>query len=80
MSVWVNGNTLTYDLSNNGTIDISDVVISSVQIADPNGYVWLTPNAGSGDPINISSLARGYYIITVVADGENYSRMFIKRR
>jgi len=76
----VQGNILTYDLSSNGTIDISDVVISSVQITDANGNIWLTPNsAGSGDPISISSLLRGYYILTVVADGHSYSRMFIKR-
>ena len=79
MTISVMGNILRYDLSNNGTIDISDVVINSVQITDPAGLVWLSPNAGSGDPINISSLSRGYYIITVVADGNTYSRMFIKR-
>ena len=39
----------------------------------------MTPTAGSGDPINISSLNRGYYFITVIADGNTYSRMFIKR-
>jgi len=79
MTVSVMGTTLRYDLSNNGTIDISDVVISSVQITDPAGLVWMTPTAGSGDPINISSLSRGHYIITVIADGNTYSRVFIKR-
>lgn len=79
MTISVIGSILRYDLSSNGTIDISDVVISSVKISDSSGVIWATPNAGSGDPIDISSLSRGFYILTVVADGTPYSRMFIKR-
>ena len=79
MTVYSFGNILRYDLSNNGTIDISDVVINSVQITDAGGYVWLSPNAGSGEDINISSLPRGQYILTVIADGNTYSRIFNKR-
>ncbi len=79
MTVSVLGNILKYDLSNNGTIDLSDVVISSVQIVDRSGVVWLSPTACSGDPINISSLNRGFYILKVVADDRLYSRLFIKR-
>lgn len=79
MTISVLGNILKYDLSNNGTIDISDVVISSVQIVDPSGIVWATPTACSGDPIDISSLRRGFYVLKVIADDTLYSRMFIKR-
>lgn len=77
ISVW--GSTLRYDLSNNGTIDISELNISSVTITNQYGIIVMTPTAGSGDPINISALSRGYYIITVVADGNVYSQMFMKR-
>ncbi len=69
---------LIYDLSNNGQIDISDVVISSVQIRDIHGLLWMNSNAGSGDVISITSLPRGRYVLTVVADGQSYSRMFVK--
>jgi len=79
MTVSVNGNILRYDLSNNGTIDISDVTISSVKITKPNGLIVSSPVAGSGDPINISMLERGFYILTVIADGNTYSRQFYKR-
>ncbi len=79
MTISVLGNVLKYDLSNNGTIDISEVVISSVQIVDRFGVVVATPTAGSGEPISISSLERGFYILRVVADGNLYSRLFIKR-
>lgn len=69
---------LIYDLSDNGLIDISDVVISSVKITDIFGNTVLTSNAGSGDIIPIASLPRGRYILTVVADGNTYSKPFIK--
>ena len=62
----------------NATIYISDVVISSVKITDIAGNTMLVSSAGSGDVISISSLPRGRYILTVVADGNTYSRMFIK--
>lgn len=79
LTILVSGNTLTYDLSSNGTIDISDVVINSVQITSRTGEIMLTSIAGSGESINISSLTRGYYILTVIADGNTYSRLFTKR-
>ncbi len=79
MTIAINGNTLRYDLSNNGTIDISDVVVSSVKITNQMGITYINSSAGSGEPIDISSLNRGYYILTVIADGNTYSRMFIKR-
>lgn len=79
MTIAINGNTLRYDLSNNGTIDISDVVVSSVKITNQMGITYINSSAGSGEPIDISSLSRGYYILTVIADGNTYSRMFIKR-
>ena len=79
MTVFYSHGILMYDLSSNGTIDISDVVINSVVITDINGLPVLYPNAGSGDPIPVSSLPNGRYLLTVVADGNTYSRMFIKR-
>lgn len=50
-----------------------------MQITNVQGEVKLTSQAGSGEPINVSSLARGTYILTVVADGTTYSRTFVKR-
>ena len=79
MAVYASGNILIYDLSSNGTVDISNVVITSVQVTDRFGNLVLTSNAQSGEFINISTLTRGYYILSVIADGHNYSRMFIKR-
>ena len=69
---------LIYDLSDNGQIDISNVVISSVKITDIAGNTMLISSAGSGEMIPINLLPRGRYILTVVADGNTYSRMFIK--
>ena len=80
MSVSVIGSTLRYDLSRNGTIDISDVTITSIRIADIMGNTVLTPGiVGSGEPIDISSLASGYYILWVEANGHTYTRTFAKR-
>lgn len=79
MSVSVMGNVLKYDLSYNGMIDVSNLVISHVQISDSNGGIYPTPLVGSGEPIDISGLTRGYYVLTVIADGNTYSRLFIKR-
>lgn len=79
MTISINGNILKYDLSNNGTIDVSEVVISSVLVTDQMGGIKLTSSAHSCEPINISSLSRGIYILTVIADGNTYSRLFIKR-
>ena len=77
---FISGTTLYYDLSNLGVIDISNLTINYVQIADLNGLVWLTPNAGNMDPIDMSSLPRGYYLLTVIANGHTYTRQFYKRR
>lgn len=79
MTVSVKGTILTYDLSSNGTIDISNVKITSVKIHDAQGVLQMTSNAWSGDPIDISSLARGKYILSVVADDITHSRLFIRR-
>lgn len=67
-----------YDLSDNGQIDLSDVVISSVQIRDHNGLLVLTSNAGSGEQIPTTSLPRGLYVLSVVANGDTYSKLFVK--
>ncbi len=79
MTVAVTKTTLLYDLSSNGTVDISNVVINSVQITNTQGEIMMSPQAMSGEYIDISSLARGTYILTVVADGTSYSRLFLKR-
>lgn len=79
MTVAVTRTTLIYDLSSNGTIDISNVVINSVKITDTQGGIVMSPQAMSGESIDISGLARGTYVLTVIADGTSYSRTFIKR-
>lgn len=81
MTIVFNSNYVTYNFNSNGNpIDLSDVTISSVTISDAStGYVWLTSNAGPCEEISISSLPRGRYIISVVANGDTYSRMFLKR-
>ena len=79
MTVAVTRTILIYDLSSNGTVDISNVVINSVKITDTQGVIVMSPQAMSGEPIDISSLTRGTYILTVVADDTSYSRTFIKR-
>lgn len=72
-------NTLVYDLSSNGLIDISDVVISSVQVRNVYGNLMYSSTVGSGIPIDISGLSSGRYVLTVVADGNTYSKLFIRR-
>lgn len=79
ITISISRNTLKYDLSSNETIDISNVVINSVQITSRTGNLMMTSTANPGDPINISSLTRGYYVLTVIADGNTYSRVFTKR-
>ena len=79
MTVAVTRTILIYDLSSNGTIDISNVVINSVKITDTQGGIVMSPQAMSGESIDISGLARGTYVLTVIADGTSYSRTFIKR-
>lgn len=80
MTTSVIGNTLRYDLSRNGTIDLSWVTVSSVLITDAMGHTLLNPGiVNSGAPINISSLSRGYYLLSVVANGHVYTRQFAKR-
>lgn len=80
MNVFVYPNaTVVYDLSNNGLIDISDVVISSVAIYNTYGNLMFTTNKGSGESIDVSSLNTGRYVLTVVADGKTYSKTFVKR-
>lgn len=73
------GSTLTYDFSRGGTIDISWVTVSSVQITNTMGITVLNPGlVQPGNPINISSLPRGYYLLWVVANGRTYSKRFGK--
>lgn len=55
------------------TDDLDDV------IRDQSRVLKMSPQAGSGEPINVSYLTRGYYILTVIADGNTYSRLFFKR-
>ena len=77
LSTTISGNTtLYYYLLGEGG---ANAVIGSVQVLDPSGLILLIPNAGQGDPIDISSLSRGYKILTVVADGITYSKVFLKR-
>ena len=57
-----------------------DVTITSVTITSVFGDVMLTTIAQSGEWIDISALSRGNYILSVVADGQRYSRRFIKMR
>ncbi len=79
LEVIIMGTSLIYDLSNNGTIDISNVNIELVQITNVLGEVKLISQAESGEPIDISFLTRGSYILTVVADGKAYGKKFVKR-
>ena len=55
------------------------MVINSVKITDTQGGIVMSPQAMSGESIDISGLARGTYVLTVIADGTSYSRTFIKR-
>ena len=80
MTTSVIGNTLRYDLSRNGTVDLSWVTVTSVFITDAMGNILLNPGAvDSGDPINISSLKRGYYLLNVIANGHTYTKKFGKK-
>lgn len=77
LTVAVRGTTLTYNF--NGIVDASEVVISSVRITNTQGIIVMTSDASIGEPIDISSLTRGNYTLTVVADGIEFSRLFIRR-
>ena len=80
LAVNVIGDVLTYDMSNNGNVDISDLRITSVQITDVENYIWIKSTAGNGEPIDISSLTtRGYYVLRVVANGRDYVKQFYRR-
>lgn len=78
LAVVLRGSSLIYTLSSN-TIDISNVTINLVQITNTQGEIMLISSAEPGEPIDISSLTRGTYILNVIADGTRYSRTFVKR-
>ena len=78
LAVILRGSSLIYTLSSN-TIDISNVTINLVQITNTQGEIMLISSAESGEPIDISSLTRGTYILNVIADGTRYSRTFVYR-
>ena len=42
------------------------------------GNLLLISTAGSGEPIDISSLPNGIYLFSVVLNGETYSKTFFK--
>lgn len=78
LAVVLRGTSLIYSLSSN-TTDISNVTINLVQITNTQGEVMLVSSAEPGEPINVSSLTRGTYILNVIVDGTRYSRTFVKR-
>ena len=71
--------TLRYYLDANHSQNLPCVNISAVIISNSSGSIFMTPDAGPGDAINLSSLTRGYYILTVIANGHPYSKVFYKR-
>lgn len=79
LNVIVHGSIMQYYLDSNHSQNIPCVNISSVVVTNPQGLIYITSNASPGDEINISSLSRGYYIISVVANGSTYSKIFYKR-
>lgn len=68
---------LSYDLTDNGEIDPRSIYISSVKILNRFGLVCMSPGTHT-NPINISSLSRGGYVLTIVANGQTYSKLFVK--
>lgn len=79
LNIYLYQSNLRYYLDANHSQNLPCVNISSVTISNSSGYIFITSNAGPGDIINLSSLARGYYILTVVANGHPYSKVFYKR-
>ena len=79
LNVIVHGSIMQYYLDSNHSQNIPCVNISSVVVTNPQGLIYITSNASPGDEINISSLSRGYYILSVVANGSTYSKIFYKR-
>lgn len=58
-----------------------EVNIASVQITDVNGNVMLTSSAAQNEPINLSSLDSGIYILRVTLnEGSVFARKFAKQR
>lgn len=78
LSVSVRGTNLIYNLYSTEATSQPHIVINSVKITTTQGEVVMTSQAGMGEPIDISSLARGNYIFAVVANGTTYSKIFIK--
>lgn len=76
LATMVSGNTLRYYLTNNPN---TNVVVTSAIITDVFGLISLSVATTPGAPINISSLSRGYYILTVIANGQSYNSTFYKR-
>lgn len=79
LNLSVSGNTLRYYLNSNNATYLPNTQIGNIVITNTNGIVYLTPQASPGDAINISSLPRGFYLFSVVINGETYSKMFLKR-
>ncbi len=79
LNIFMQGNTLRYYLDSDLSQNLPCVNINSVVITNSSGNTFIISTAMPGDAINISSLPRGYYLLTVVANGQPYSKLFYKR-
>ena len=75
----ISGTNLRYYLDANHSQNLPCVNISSVTLNTIGGLLLLSSNALPGEAINISSLPRGYFVLSVVANGQTYSKLMYKR-
>ena len=80
MTVYIRGNYVYYDLSNNGTIEAPHVDSVWITRGEDQSTVKATSYAQSGEPVyDISTLDRGHYILWIKIEECVLGRLFIVR-
>ena len=80
MTVYIRGNYVYYDLSNNGTIEAPHVDSVWITRGEDQSTVKATSYAQSGEPVyDISTLNGGHYILWIKIEECVLGRLFIVR-
>ena len=72
-------NRITSDPEVQTALSVAESIFSEAMNAEFLEFAPIVAEVAYGEPIDISFLTRGSYILTVVADGKAYSKKFVKR-
>ena len=79
LKVTVSGNTLRYYLNSDNATYLPNTTIGTKVIVNTSGTIMMSPSESPGEAISISSLPQGYYLFSVIINGQAYSKPFFKR-